>query len=224
MGRLGSLVIRIEIDAALRAPKKGQANARHESKRGDQRLNVRAGRGWDRHCVVPGRLSRRALPRSPQCRVRSHPAKPCPAAKTNRIFHFKKGWVITSRRCYGPLLRISPSGPTPCATLIGVRLQPQQLAALETVQLDQMQLWSGSDRFLRGLRKKTGSSEAVLFGIVVDLAQNVGGKGDVDGHTLYLFRRCFNEHGNALSILGARHDLLERGGFRYGFAILRQSL
>ncbi|MGY3534494.1 hypothetical protein [Bradyrhizobium sp. USDA 4452] len=30
---------------------KCQANARHEIKRGDQRLNVRVGRGWDRYCM-----------------------------------------------------------------------------------------------------------------------------------------------------------------------------
>jgi hypothetical protein len=50
VGRLRSLLIKVEIDTAQRAHK-CQANARHEIKRGDLRLNVRAGRGWDRYCM-----------------------------------------------------------------------------------------------------------------------------------------------------------------------------
>jgi hypothetical protein len=50
VGRVRSLLIRVEIDTAQRAHK-CQANARHEIKRGDQRLNVRNGRGWDRYCT-----------------------------------------------------------------------------------------------------------------------------------------------------------------------------
>ena len=50
MGRLRSLLVKVEIDTAQRAHK-CQANARHGIKRGDLRLNVRAGRGWDRYCM-----------------------------------------------------------------------------------------------------------------------------------------------------------------------------
>lgn len=50
MGKVRSLVIRVEIDTAQRGHK-CQANVRHEIKRGDQRLNVRTGRGWDRYCM-----------------------------------------------------------------------------------------------------------------------------------------------------------------------------
>lgn len=50
MGRVRSLLIRVEIDTAQRAHK-CQANSRHPIKKGDTRLNVRAGRGWDRYCM-----------------------------------------------------------------------------------------------------------------------------------------------------------------------------
>ncbi|BBC01970.1 hypothetical protein BE61_74310 [Bradyrhizobium elkanii USDA 61] len=50
MGKLRSLLIRVELDAAKRSHR-CQANSRHEIKQGDQRLNVRAGRGWDRYCM-----------------------------------------------------------------------------------------------------------------------------------------------------------------------------
>jgi hypothetical protein len=50
VGRLRSPLVKIEIDTAQRAHR-GQANARHAIKRGDLRLNVRAGRGWDRYCM-----------------------------------------------------------------------------------------------------------------------------------------------------------------------------
>jgi hypothetical protein len=50
VGKLRSLLIKVEIDTAQRAHK-CQANARHEIKRGDPRLNVRTGRGWDRYCL-----------------------------------------------------------------------------------------------------------------------------------------------------------------------------
>jgi hypothetical protein len=54
VGRLRSLLIKVEIDTAQRAHR-CQANAHHEIKRGDLRLNVRAGRGWDRYCMDCGR-------------------------------------------------------------------------------------------------------------------------------------------------------------------------
>jgi hypothetical protein len=50
VGRVRSLLIKVEIDTAQRAHK-CQANSRHPIKRGDLRLNVRAGRGWDRYCM-----------------------------------------------------------------------------------------------------------------------------------------------------------------------------
>jgi hypothetical protein len=50
VARLRSLLIKVEIDTAQRAHR-CQANGRHEIKRGDLRLNVRAGRGWDRSCM-----------------------------------------------------------------------------------------------------------------------------------------------------------------------------
>jgi hypothetical protein len=50
VGRVRSLLIRVEIDTAQRAHK-CQANSRHPIKKGDVRLNVRAGRGWDRYCM-----------------------------------------------------------------------------------------------------------------------------------------------------------------------------
>jgi len=50
VGRVRSLLIRVEIDTAQRAHK-CQANSRHPIKKGDIRLNVRAGRGWDRYCM-----------------------------------------------------------------------------------------------------------------------------------------------------------------------------
>jgi hypothetical protein len=50
MGRLRSLIIRTEIDTAQRKHR-CQANAKHEIRQGDMRLNVRAGRGWDRYCM-----------------------------------------------------------------------------------------------------------------------------------------------------------------------------
>jgi hypothetical protein len=50
VGKLRSLLIKVEIDTAQRAHK-CQANARHAIKRGDRRLNVRTGRGWDRYCL-----------------------------------------------------------------------------------------------------------------------------------------------------------------------------
>jgi hypothetical protein len=50
VGRVRSLLIKVEIDTAQRAHK-CQANSRHPIKKGDLRLNVRAGRGWDRYCM-----------------------------------------------------------------------------------------------------------------------------------------------------------------------------
>ena len=45
-----SLVIRVEIDHALKAHN-CQANNRHRLERGDRRLKVRNGRSWDHYCV-----------------------------------------------------------------------------------------------------------------------------------------------------------------------------
>ncbi|MET4479143.1 hypothetical protein ABIB66_003681 [Bradyrhizobium sp. F1.13.3] len=50
VGRVRSLLVRVEIDTAQRAHK-CQASSRHPIKKGDTRLNVRAGRGWDRYCM-----------------------------------------------------------------------------------------------------------------------------------------------------------------------------
>jgi hypothetical protein len=47
---LKSLLIRVEIDEALKAHN-CQANARHRLQRGDRRLKVRNGRSWDHYCV-----------------------------------------------------------------------------------------------------------------------------------------------------------------------------
>jgi hypothetical protein len=47
---LKSLLIRVEIDAALKAHT-CQANPRHRLQRGDRRLKVRNGRSWDHYCV-----------------------------------------------------------------------------------------------------------------------------------------------------------------------------
>jgi hypothetical protein len=46
-----SIVIRIEIDKALRAHN-CQANRRHRLERGDARLKVRNGRSWDHYCAA----------------------------------------------------------------------------------------------------------------------------------------------------------------------------
>jgi hypothetical protein len=45
-----SLVIRVEVDHALKAHN-CQANRQHRLERGDRRLKVRNGRGWDHYCV-----------------------------------------------------------------------------------------------------------------------------------------------------------------------------
>jgi hypothetical protein len=50
VGRVRPLLIRVEIDTAQCAHK-CQASSRHPIKKGDIRLNVRAGRGWDRYCM-----------------------------------------------------------------------------------------------------------------------------------------------------------------------------
>ena len=50
MPRIRSIVARVELDRAKRAHN-CQANARHRIERGDLRLNVRMGRGWDRYCI-----------------------------------------------------------------------------------------------------------------------------------------------------------------------------
>ncbi len=45
-----SLVIRVEIDEALKAHN-CQANARHRIEKGNRRLKVRNGRSWDHYCL-----------------------------------------------------------------------------------------------------------------------------------------------------------------------------
>jgi hypothetical protein len=46
-----SIVIRVEVDKALRAHN-CQANRRHRLERGDTRLKVRNGRSWDHYCAA----------------------------------------------------------------------------------------------------------------------------------------------------------------------------
>jgi hypothetical protein len=50
MGRIKSLLIRVEIDEAQKAHN-CQANAAHRLVRGDKRLKVRNGRSWDHYCI-----------------------------------------------------------------------------------------------------------------------------------------------------------------------------
>lgn len=50
MGRIRSLVTRVELDTAVRSHK-CQANSRHQIKAGQPRLNVRTGRTWERYCL-----------------------------------------------------------------------------------------------------------------------------------------------------------------------------
>lgn len=50
MPRIRSLITRTEVDVAKRAHN-CQGNARHRITRGDKRLNIREGRGWDRYCL-----------------------------------------------------------------------------------------------------------------------------------------------------------------------------
>ena len=50
MPRIRSIVARVEVDRAKKAHN-CQANAKHRIERGDLRLNVRMGRGWDRYCI-----------------------------------------------------------------------------------------------------------------------------------------------------------------------------
>ncbi len=51
MPRIKSLVEQIEIDTALKAHN-CQGNARHRIEKGDTRLKVRTGRGWDHYCCA----------------------------------------------------------------------------------------------------------------------------------------------------------------------------
>ena len=51
MARIKSLIIQVRIDAAGKAHD-CQANALHQVKKGDLRLKVRNGRGWDHYCRV----------------------------------------------------------------------------------------------------------------------------------------------------------------------------
>lgn len=48
-----SLVIRVEVDRALKAHD-CQANPKHRLQRGDKRLKVRNGRSWDHYCASCG--------------------------------------------------------------------------------------------------------------------------------------------------------------------------
>jgi hypothetical protein len=48
--RIKSLVIRVEVDEALKSHD-CQANSRHRIERGHRRLKVRNGRSWDHYCV-----------------------------------------------------------------------------------------------------------------------------------------------------------------------------
>jgi hypothetical protein len=50
MPRIKSLIIRVEIDKALKSHN-CQGNSEHRIERGSQRLKVRNGRSWDHYCV-----------------------------------------------------------------------------------------------------------------------------------------------------------------------------
>jgi hypothetical protein len=50
MPRIKSLLIRVEMDEALKAHN-CQANSKHRLVRGDRRLKVRNARSWDHYCV-----------------------------------------------------------------------------------------------------------------------------------------------------------------------------
>ena len=50
MPRIKSLIIRTKPDVAKKAHN-CQANAQHRIERGDKRLNIRNGRGWDYYCL-----------------------------------------------------------------------------------------------------------------------------------------------------------------------------
>lgn len=51
MARSKSLVLRVAVDRA-RSSHNCQANASHRIKKGDVRLKVRRGRGWDHYCCA----------------------------------------------------------------------------------------------------------------------------------------------------------------------------
>ena len=55
MPRIRSLRIRAQVDVARRAHN-CQGNARHRVERGDKRLKVRNGRGWDHYCLECARI------------------------------------------------------------------------------------------------------------------------------------------------------------------------
>lgn len=50
MGRIKSLLIRVEIDEVQKAHN-CQANSAHRLVKGDKRLKVRNGRSWDHYCL-----------------------------------------------------------------------------------------------------------------------------------------------------------------------------
>lgn len=54
MGRIKSIVVRVEIDHAMKAHN-CQANASHRIERGDMRLKVQNGRSRDHYCVACAR-------------------------------------------------------------------------------------------------------------------------------------------------------------------------
>lgn len=49
MARLKSLIVQFDFDLAIRAHN-CQSNARHRIERGEIRLKVKNGRGWDHYC------------------------------------------------------------------------------------------------------------------------------------------------------------------------------
>jgi hypothetical protein len=55
MPRVKSIVIRVEVDQALKSHN-CQASAAHRINKGDTRLKVRKGRSWDHYCVPCARI------------------------------------------------------------------------------------------------------------------------------------------------------------------------
>jgi hypothetical protein len=55
MPRIRSLVTHVEIDVALKSHD-CQGNPKHRINRGDARLKVREGRGWDHYCIACGKV------------------------------------------------------------------------------------------------------------------------------------------------------------------------
>lgn len=55
MPRIRSLITHVEIDIALRSHD-CQGNLKHRITRGDTRLKVREGRGWDHYCLACAKI------------------------------------------------------------------------------------------------------------------------------------------------------------------------